>query len=106
MARVVPCGPTPSCPAPLAPAVVRFGDRQLNTVRTPAGQETEELGPEGLSLRGAARHPAHLVAAAVVINVDDGGNDHSHRDDAVSLPDFDADGIESMIWPVAFQRVV
>ena len=45
---------------------MRIGDCQLDAAQAAPSEGAEELGPEGLGLRGADGHPEHLAAAVVI----------------------------------------
>ena len=65
---------------------MRIGDHQLDPAQAPAGQLSYERGPESLSFRRADIHAENF---ALAVGVDAHRNDHGHRDDPASLPDFD-----------------
>ena len=75
----------------------------LTPRRPRARQLAQELGPEGLGLRGADVHAEHL-AAAVAVDAD--GDDHGDRDDAAVLAHLHVGGVDPEIGPVAFDRPV
>ena len=66
-------------------------------------QLAQELGPEGLGLRGADVHAEHLAPA---VGVDPDGDDHRDRDDAMVAAHLHVGRVEPDIGPVAFERPV
>ena len=60
-------------------AFMGIGDHQLDAAQAAPGQGAQELGPEGLGLRGADGHAQDLTPALVV---DRHGDDHGDRDNA------------------------
>src|SRR5271154_5587963 len=72
-------------------ALVGIGDDQLDAAQAPPSQLAQELGPEGLGLRGADVHAEHL-APPVRVHAD--GDDHGDRDDAMVAAHFDVGRVE------------
>ena len=60
-------------------ALVGVGDDQLDAAQAAPRELAQEVGPEGLGLRGADLHAEHL-APAVAVDAD--RDDHRDRDDA------------------------
>ena len=79
------------------------GDDQLDAAQAAPAQLAQELGPEGLGLRGADLHAEHL-APAVAVDAD--GDDRGNRDDAAVLADLHVGGVDPQIGPVALDRPV
>jgi len=84
-------------------ADVGIRDHELDAAQAAACERTQELGPEGLGLRGADRHAKHLAPA---VAVDPDGDDHRHRDDAPLLAHLHVGGIEPHVRPIAFERAI
>jgi hypothetical protein len=84
-------------------ALVGVGDDELHAPQAAPSELAQELGPEGLGLRGADVHAEHL---APPVGVDADRHDHRHRDDAMVAAHFDVGGVEPYIGPVALQRAI
>ena len=84
-------------------ALVGVGDDQLDAAQAAPGQLAQEVGPEGLGLRGADRHAQHL-APAVAVDAD--RDDDRDRDDAAVAADLHVGGVDPEIGPVALDRTV
>ena len=80
-----------------------IGDHQLHAAQATASELAQELGPEGLGLRGTDVH-AEDLAPAVAVDAD--RDDDGDRDDAAGLAHLYIGGVEPEIRPVAFQRPV
>ena len=76
------------------------GDHQLDASQPAPRQTAQELGPEGLGLRGADRHAQDLAAALVVDRHRKGDGD---RDDAPGLAHLHVGGVQPQVGPVALQ---
>ena len=77
--------------------LVVVGDHQLHAAQPAPGQRAQELGPEGLGLRGTDRHAEHLAPALVV---------DRNRDDAPGLAHLHISRVQPEIGPVALQRSI
>ena len=76
------------------------GDHQLHAAQAAVGEATQELGPEGLSLRGTCGHAQHLALAVLV----DRDSDHyGTADDPPALTDLEVSRIEPETGPCALQ---
>ncbi len=84
-------------------ALMGIRDDQLDATQAAPGQLAQELGPEGLGLRGADLHAQHL-APAVAIDAD--RDDHRDRDDAAVAAHLHVGGIQPEIGPIALERPV
>ena len=84
-------------------ALVGVGDDELDAAQAAPSELAQELGPEGLGLRGADVHAQHF-APAVCVDAD--RDDHRDRDDAVVAAHLHVGGVEPDIGPVAFERPV
>ena len=84
-------------------ALVGVGDHQLDAAQAAPRELAQELGPEGLGLRGADIHAQHLAPA---VGVDADRDDHRHRDDAAVLARLHVGGVDPQIGPVALDRPV
>ncbi len=78
-------------------------DHQLDAAQAAAGELAQELGPEGLGLRGADVQPEHLAPAVTVDADRDDGRD---RDDAAGFAHLQIGGVQPDIGPVALERPV
>ena len=78
-------------------ALVRIRDHQPDAGAPPALGPAQELEPEGLGLRRAERHAAHLTAAGAVERDGDG---HRDRDDAAGFAHLHVGGIDPQIGPL------
>ena len=76
---------------------------ELDAAQAAPAQLAQELGPEGLGLRGADVHAQHLAPA---VGVDADRDDHRHRDDAVVAAHLHVGGVEPEVGPVALDRAV
>jgi hypothetical protein len=81
-AAALPGGMEDLCDRGLQP-FMRVRDHQLDAAQAAASELAQELGPEGLGLRGADVQPEHLAAA---ITVDTDRDDGRDRDDAAVRP--------------------
>ena len=99
-ATALPCGPEDAGDRGLETLVV-VGDHQLDAAQPAPGEAAQEVGPEGLGLRGADRHAQHLATALVVDRHRKGDRD---RDDAPVLAHLHVGGIQPQVGPVALQR--
>ena len=72
-------------------ALVVVGDHQRGAAQAPPGQGAQELGPEGLGLRGADRHAEDLAPA---LGIDGDGNDDDQDGDGWSV-DEDCDDTDA-----------
>ena len=78
-------------------------DHQLHAAQAAPGETAQELGPEGLGLRGADRQTQNLASA---VAVDPDRDDDGDRDDAAVLAHLHIGRVEPEIGPVAFERPV
>lgn len=81
--------------------LMRVGDDELDAAQSPPAQAAQELGPEGLGLRGACIHSENFTTS---IGVDADGDDRRHRDDAAVLARLHIGGVDPQIGPVALER--
>ena len=82
-------------------ALMRIADHQLHARQAAAHEIAQELGPEGLRLRGPGGHAKNL-AAAIRVHADRDGN--SDADDPAALANLKVGGVDPEIGPFAFDR--